>query len=68
MSFIVRLFKNYVRVGSVVTGAEACCSIPKKLLKIWTPEKIAVIILKLKKCGSTIEKCVQKVQMEWQTL
>ena len=30
--------------------------------------KIAVIILKFKQCGSTIEACIQKMQTELQTV
>ena len=39
-----------------------------KILKFRTPEKFAVITLKFEQAGSTIEQCIQKVQMEWQTL
>ena len=39
-----------------------------KMWKIWVPEKIAVIILKFKQCGFMIEKCVRKMQTEWQTV
>ena len=34
---------------------------PVKILKIWTPEKFAVIILKFEQGGFTIEKWVQKL-------
>ena len=30
--------------------------------------KIAVIILKVEQCGSTIESCIQKMQTEWQAV
>ena len=30
--------------------------------------KIAEITLKFEQIGSTIDKCVQKMQMEWQTV
>ena len=36
--------------------------------KIWDTEKSAVIILKFQQGDSVIEYCVQKVQMEWQTV
>ena len=39
-----------------------------KILKIRTPGKFAVIILKFEQCGFTIEKCVQKWQTVWQTV
>ena len=44
--------------------------VPYKVLKIWTPQKIAVIILKFEQGGFTImvEECVQKMQKEWQTV
>ena len=38
------------------------------ILKFRTPEKFAVITLKFEQGGSTIEYCVQKVQMERQTV
>ena len=37
-----------------------------KILKIWTPEKLAVIIQKFEQLDFTIELCVQKIQTEWQ--
>ena len=39
-----------------------------KMLKIQTPEKFAVVILKFEHCGSAIDCCIQKVQTEWQTV
>ena len=39
-----------------------------KLLKIRTPEKYTVIIPKFYSYGFFIEKCVQTMQMEWQTV
>ena len=43
---------------------QSYCKIPKYS----DNRKIAVIILKFEQCGSTIEKWVQKMQMEWQTV
>ena len=39
-----------------------------KIGKIWTPEKVAVIFLELGQCGFTTEKCIQKMQTEWQIM
>ena len=39
-----------------------------KLLKNWTPEKFAVITLKFEQGGFTMEKCVQEMQTESQTV
>ena len=39
-----------------------------KISKYVDARKIAVIILKFKQYGSTIELWVQKMQMEWQTV
>ena len=36
-----------------------------KLRKIWTPEKIGLIILKFEQCGFMTEYCTRKMQMEW---
>ena len=38
-----------------------------KILKIQTPEKFTVIILKFVQSGFSIKYCIQKMQMEWQT-
>ena len=43
-------------------------AITVKLLKIWTTEKIAVIILQFDQYGFSIELWVQKMQTEWQTV
>ena len=40
----------------------------KKPIKIQTPEKIAVIILKFEQSGFNIVKCIEKMQTEWQTV
>ena len=44
--------------------------IPKyhKITKYVDTQKIAVIMLKFKQYGSTIELWVKKMQMEWQTV
>ena len=39
-----------------------------KIWKTWTPEEIAAIILKFESCGFTIEKCIRKILMGWQTV
>ena len=39
-----------------------------KILKIQTPEKFAVIILKLKQYRFTTEYLVQKMQRDWKTV
>ena len=39
-----------------------------KILKIQTLEKFAVITLKFEQGGFTVEKCIQKIQAEWQTV
>ena len=49
----------------------SCFSISQSNVKIqknWTHKKFAVIILKFEKHGFTMEKGVQKMQMEWQTV
>ena len=40
----------------------------RKTPKSLDTRKIIVIILKFEQCGSTIEKWVQKMQTEWQTV
>ena len=39
-----------------------------KVLKIWTPEKVAVITLKFEQGGFTIEYCIQRMQTALQTV
>ena len=39
-----------------------------KLLKIQTPDKIAVITQKFEQSDFTVEECIQKVQTEWQIM
>ena len=39
-----------------------------EVLNFWTPKIFAVITLKFKLRGVSLEKCIQKMQMEWQTL
>ena len=39
-----------------------------KILKFWTSEKFAVIILKFEQGGFSVELCDQKMQRELQTV
>ena len=39
-----------------------------KILNVCTPQKVAVITLKFEQGGFMIDKYVQKVQKEWQTV
>ena len=39
-----------------------------KVWKIRTSDKITVIILKFVQCRLNIDLCIQKMQMEWQTV
>ena len=36
--------------------------------KNFWPQKFTVIILQFEQCDFTTEQCVQKMQMEWQTV
>ena len=39
-----------------------------KILKLWTPKIITVIVLKLEQLGCTIEECIQMIQLDLQTV
>ena len=63
---------NFRMITANFSGVQKVCS--KTLnnygitIKIWTPEKFVVIILKFEQSGLTVVKCIKKMQMERQTV